>query len=60
MNVRTSVTIPDYVYDFYKIGAARLNRKKPEELMEIALVQYAGIVAQDLQKTEDHSSDERN
>lgn len=37
MQMTTTVTVPDYVYDFYKIGASRLHRETPEELMEIAL-----------------------
>ena len=48
MKIKTSVTIPDYVYDFYKKGATQLNRETPEELMEIALEQYAGMAAKEL------------
>ena len=48
LKIKTSVTIPDYVYDFYKKGAAQLNRETPEKLMKIALEQYAGMVAKEL------------
>ena len=58
MDVITSVTIPDYVYEFYKAGAKRLNCKAPEELMEIALLRYAGLVAFDLLQANEISIDE--
>ena len=58
MEIITSVRIPDYVYDFYKKGAAHLNRESPEELMEIALEQYAGIVAIELLKAHGEFLDE--
>ena len=56
MHVITSVRVPDYVYEFYKLGAARLKRNSPEELMEIALERYAGMVANDLLKLHEESS----
>ena len=58
MQMTTTVTVPDYVYDFYKIGASRLHRETPEELMEIALEQYAGMVAKELLKARGESLDE--
>ena len=60
MDVITSVAIPDYVYEFYKVGAKHLNCKAPEELMEIALIRYAGLVAFDLLKANEISIDEEN
>lgn len=60
MKVITSVTIPDYVYDFYKHGAMRLQRETPEEMMAIALEQYAGMVATELLKANGISLDENN
>lgn len=48
MKISVSVTIPDYVYDFYKTGATRLNRDTPEEMMEIALEHYAGMDAKEI------------
>lgn len=58
MPITTSVTVPDYIYDFYKTGAAKLHRETPEELMEIALKQYAGIVAMELLKAQGISPDD--
>lgn len=60
LKITTSVTVPDYVYDFYRNGAARLNRDTPEEIMEIALEQYAGMVAMELLKSSGTSLDEGN
>ena len=60
MDVITSVRVPDYVYEFYKLGASRLKRNTPEELMEIALIRYAGLVAFDLLKANEISIDEEN
>lgn len=57
MDVLISVAIPDYVYEFYKTGAEKLHRETPEELMAIALKQYAGIVAMELLKEYDLSLD---
>ena len=60
MDVITSVRIPDYIYEFYKIGAARLKCSGPEELIEIALKEYAGVVAFDLLKAQEiHLDEER-
>ncbi len=58
MDVTVSVTISDFVYDFYKTGAARLQRETPEEMMAIALEQYAGMVAIELLKAQGISLDE--
>ncbi|MBR4290015.1 MAG: hypothetical protein IKT52_05170 [Oscillospiraceae bacterium] len=58
MKVTTTVTIPDYVYDFYKKGAEELKRETPESMMEIALEQYAGMVAKELLKAQGISLDE--
>ena len=50
MDITIPITIPDYLYDFYKTGAAQLQRESPEEMMATALEQYAGIVAIELLK----------
>ena len=60
VKITTAVTIPDYVYDFYQKGAERLNRESPEEMMEIALAQYAGRVALELLKANGVCLDEGN
>ena len=39
--------IEEYIYQFYQKGANVLGRT-PEELMEQALLMYAGMVAEDL------------
>lgn len=60
MRITTAVTIPDYVYDFYKKGSQELERGTPEEMMEIALEQYAGMVAAELLKANGISLDEED
>lgn len=47
MKVVVTLKIDDYVYQFYKKGAALL--KKPlEKVLEDALFMYAGMIAKDL------------
>lgn len=47
MQIFVSLKVEDYVYLFYQKGAKALNNR-PAELMEHAIFQYAGIVAQNL------------
>ena len=47
MDVIVSLKVEDYIYLFYQKGAKVLN-KRPEELMEEAIFQYAGMIAREL------------
>lgn len=58
MQIYVSLKVEDYVYLFYQKGAKALN-KRPEELMEHAIFQYAGIVAQNLVDNGNAPADDR-
>lgn len=47
MRVVVTLEIDDYVYQFYKKGA-NILQMQPKEVMENALFMYAGIIADDL------------
>ena len=47
MEIIVSLKVQDFVYRFYQKSGQMLH-KRPEELMEQALFQYAGTIAQEL------------
>ena len=50
MKIPVTLQIEDYIHQFYQLGAERLNRS-PESLMEQALFIYAGLIADDINRT---------
>ena len=48
------LNVEDYVYQFYKKGADALNRTA-EELMEQAILMYAGMIAEDLLQSDEET-----
>lgn len=55
MGITISVTIPDYLYDFYSKVAAEMKNVTVPELASRALKLYAGIVAEDVLSRERRS-----
>ena len=47
MEIVVSLKVQDYIYQFYQKSGQALQ-KRPEELMEQALLAYAGMIAQDM------------
>ena len=52
MEITTSVTVQDYVYKFYQKAASVMGNTTAEALMSKALFLYAGLIAEDLQRSE--------
>ena len=48
MDVSVTVTVPDYVYAFYKKVSEQMPGQTVEQIMASALFRYAGIVVEEL------------
>lgn len=48
MGVTVTITVQDFVYDFYKKAADNMPHCTVEEIMASALFRYAGIVVQEM------------
>ena len=48
MDIAVTITVPDYVYAFYKKVSEQMPSRTVEEIMACALFRYAGIVAEEL------------
>lgn len=48
MDIPVTITVPDYVYAFYKKVSEQMPSRTVEEIMASALFRYAGIVAEEL------------
>jgi len=50
MDVVTKITVPDYVYEFYKKVAENITHASTEETMSRALFGYAGFLAEKMEQ----------
>ena len=48
MDIPVTITVPDYIYAFYKKVSEQMPSHTIEEIMASALFRYAGIVAEEL------------
>ena len=48
MGVTVTITVQDFVYDFYKKVAANMPPRTVEEIMASALFRYAGLVVEEM------------
>ncbi len=48
MDISVTITVPDYVYAFYKKVSEQMSPHTVEAIMASALFRYAGIVAEEL------------
>ena len=46
MEITTSITVPDFVYQFYQKVSEHLGDRTTEEIMASALFAYAGFVSE--------------
>lgn len=60
MQITTSVTVPDYVYQFYAKVSAHLQQGSNEEMMSIALEQYAGMISLEIMKDKESEDEPDN
>ena len=52
MDVVTKITVPDYVYEFYKKVAENITHTTTEDAMSRALFGYAGFLAEKMEQEE--------
>jgi len=50
VDVVTKITVPDYVYQFYKKVAENITHTTIEETMSRALFGYAGFLAKEMER----------
>ena len=50
MNIMVKVTVPQYVYRFYKQAAQHIANSSTEQLMSDALSAYAGLLSKEVAK----------
>ncbi len=50
MDVMIKLTVPNYIYRFYKDASLYVSGSSPESIMSDALCAYAGLLNQDVAK----------
>ena len=50
MDVLVKLTVPNYIYRFYREASAHIADSSPEEVMSDALAAYAGLLSDDISK----------
>ncbi len=50
MDVIVKLTVPNYIYRFYRNASAHVDHSSPEALMADALSAYAGLLSPDIAK----------
>ncbi len=50
MKVLVKLTLPNYIYRFYRDASAHVDAATPEQVMADALSAYAGLLSEDVAK----------
>ena len=50
MDVLVKLTVPNYIYRFYKQASDHIADGSPEDIMSDALCAYAGLLSPDMEK----------
>lgn len=62
MDITVKLTVPNYIYRFYRNAAQYINGASPEAVMSDALSAYAGLLSEEIarQRLQDASADPEN
>ena len=60
MNILIKLTVPNYIYRFYKDAAQHVADSTPETIMSDALCAYAGLLNEDIAKEQKKVLSEEN
>ena len=60
MDILIKLTVPNYVYRFYKDASRHVAGSTPEKLMADALSAYAGLLSKDIARQRTEYSDENS
>jgi len=56
MDVMVKITVPNYIYRFYREASRHVANRSTEEIMADALSAYAGLLSKDISR--ERASDE--
>ena len=60
MDVLVKLTVPNYIYQFYRQASAHIASSCPEEIMSDALCAYASLLSEEVAKKREANPDELN
>lgn len=58
MDVLIKLTVPNFIYRFYKDASRHIAGSTPESVMADALSAYAGLLSSDIAKARNEKSEE--
>ena len=59
MDVLVKLTVPNFIYRFYKQASDHIANGSPEDIMSDALCAYAGLLNDDVEKQRQAAMEER-
>lgn len=57
MDVIVKLTVPNYIYRFYRNASQYINGSTPEAVMSDALSAYAGLLSDDIARQRDQNAE---
>ncbi len=56
MDITVKLTVPNYIYRFYRNSSLHISGSSPERVMADALSAYAGLLSEDIAKQRSQES----